>query len=276
MVPAEAPPATTPAAASPSPSPAAPAAAPSAPAAAAALDAEAFVEAIRRAAAAAPPPPLAEPDPQVYDISLTYGELSPSSFFNLITLALPFLASPPPHAFHDFGSGAGFPPLLAATFFPAAFGAGGVSGVEISRALHAEAQHNLALARAQPAAAAALARVALHCGDGLEPALAPLVDGAALLFANSTCFGEALLAALFKRAERMAPGALLVCTSPEMRTPLFELCAWRCRARGGRRRRACTAGKSCPRGWRAWWGARRRAARRRRRRAARSRRRHFS
>ena len=200
--------------------------------------ADALAAALRAAAAAAPPPPPGAPpppaEPQIYDISLTYGELQPSAFLQVLALALPFLACAPPHAFHDFGSGEGLPPLLAAAFH-AGFAA--CSGVEVSPRLHAAALAHAAAAPAAAAAAAAagaplpagapdrLRAVALRCGDGLAPeALAPL-RGAALLYMNSTAFSEELLAGVFKEAERMRCGALVVCTSQVMMTPLFELCA---------------------------------------------------
>jgi hypothetical protein len=195
--------------------------------------AAALVEAARGARAAAPPRPL-PPELQVYDISLTYGELQPASFMRALALALPFLRAPPPHAFLDFGSGEGFPPLLAAALHGGTFSA--CSGVEISPRLHAvaleHAGHAAALAPALPGlpsgAQGALQRVALHCGDGLAPSALPLLHGAALLYMNSTAFGEELLAGVFRAAEGMRAGALVVCTSQVMMTPLFELCAEAC------------------------------------------------
>jgi hypothetical protein len=202
-------------------------------AAAAAQDAagEAFVAALRAARAALPPPAAPPaPEPQIYDISLTYGELTASAFLGVLRLALPFLASPPPHAFLDFGSGEGLPPLLAAAFCPLL---ASCAGVEVSPRLHAAA---LAHAAAAPAAAAAAALPpgaserlrlgpALHCSDGLAPEHAALLRGAALLYMNSTAFSEELLAGVFRAAEGLRCGALVVCTSQVMMTPLFELCA---------------------------------------------------
>jgi hypothetical protein len=210
------------------------AAALSSPAAGAA--AAALAAAVRAAAAAAPPPqgPPPAAEPQIYDISLTYGELQPGAFLRVLALALPYLACAAPLAFHDFGSGEGLPPLLTAAFH-AGFDA--CSGVEVSPRLHAAALAHAAAAPAAAAAAAAagaplpagasarLQAVALHCGDGLAPGALPLLRGAALLYMNSTAFSEELLAAVFKEAERMRAGALVVCTSQVMMTPLFELCA---------------------------------------------------
>ena len=194
-----------------------------------------FIAQIRAAHAASP---LADPstatlpsEPQIWDISLTYGELPASTFLQVLSLSLPYLTAAPPHSFYDFGSGQGLPPLLASVFLPSTFTS--FAGTEVSPTHHAAAlshrAHAAALAPAalpgRPGAAAALLGVQLHWEDGLSPPLLPLLHSASLLYMNSTAFSEALLGEVLKEAECLARGALLVCTSQLVRSVLFELVA---------------------------------------------------
>jgi hypothetical protein len=180
--------------------------------------AQQLVAAVRAAATSLPP--LLDTSFDIWDVSLTYGELLPCSLASALQLGVSLL--PPPLrgggavTFLDLGSGEGIPCILAAALFPAF---SSVRGVELLPRLHAAAERHRACAAAAllpggPAAAERVRRVALRCADmmeGLEAALA----ASDVVFFLGTCFGEDVLGPLWAAAAGMRCGAVLICATHE-------------------------------------------------------------
>ena len=180
-----------------------------------------FVRLLRSAHAVAPPDAAVlaarSGEPCVYDISRTEGTFTPESFCALLEFALPFLASPPPHSFLDFGCGDGIPILLTACLFGSKFER--CIGVEVSPTACAVAGslHRLALELLPLAALPSVPRSALEggrvpflCEDALSPPVRPLLASASVIFANATAFSDDLLQDLLGACQCLAPGALLL------------------------------------------------------------------
>jgi len=161
-------------------------------------------------------------DPEVWDISLTYGELSPSSVVEIIEMSLKHCLLPTPHRFFDIGSGHGFPSIIAATLFPVIAFSGGVEILpsHFSTSLRNQAA---AVSLVESEVRNRVEGVDFRCGDVLSEENTSLLKDCSLLFCNSTAFSESLLAGLFKAIEGIKPGAVFVCTSQKLSSPLFEL-----------------------------------------------------
>jgi SAM-dependent methyltransferase len=185
-----------------------------------------LVALVRSRAAALPPLPAAEF--AGWAASLTYGELIPAEAAAAVRRGLSLLSRTPPGgaAFVDLGSGEGWPCLIAAALFPAAFR--DVRGVELVPQLVAAAERHRALAAAAlpagSAAAASVGGVKFECADLLE-GLEGTLASADLVFFLGTCFEDDVLAPLWRAcAAALHPGAILICASHEAPAPLFELC----------------------------------------------------
>lgn len=165
-------------------------------------------------------------DPVIWDISLTYGELTPSSVAQVLTLVSTHCLLPPPWSFFDIGAGAGHPCLIAGALFPAQFTT--LAGVEILPSYHTASLLNQAyLLTTLPEGSDSKARVAgidFHLGDTLDPQHATRIQGTDVVFANATAFSEELLRGVFRVLDDLKPGALFICTSQKLTSPLFELC----------------------------------------------------
>jgi len=179
-----------------------------------------FVRLLRSAHAEAPPDPAVlaarAAEPCVYDINRTEGTFTPESFCALLEFALPFLTSPPPHSFLDFGCGDGIPILLTACLFGRFERS---IGIEVSPTACAVAGslHRLALELLPQAALPSVprsalegGRVAFFCEDALSPPMRPLLASASVIFANATAFSDDLLQDLLGACQCLAPGALLL------------------------------------------------------------------
>lgn len=150
--------------------------------------------------------------------------------------------APPPRAFWDLGSGEGVPVLVSALCFPCFDKS---VGVELVVKLHALAcRHMDTTARVLDGSAPCLPAhprppVAPFACTGSEEggALAPrvatveLVCGdflvedwtlAAVVFCNGTCYQDDVLTPLYKKAEKLRPGAIFCITSQTVVSPLFE------------------------------------------------------
>ena len=189
---------------------------------------EVFIKCVMSSVCSVPesPPPL-ESDPVMWDISLTYGELTPTSVIDILQLAVKHCLLPSPHSFFDIGSGCGFPSILASAYFPSIESSG---GVEIVPSLHNQSILNVAAAASlleDEERRMRVSRITLVCGDCLSPENLLAIRSATLLFSNSTAFSEELMAGVVKAAEGLKPGAVFVCTSQKISSPLFELCEQR-------------------------------------------------
>jgi hypothetical protein len=115
------------------------------------------------------------------------------------------------HRFIDIGSGTGKPVFAAALLHDFAE----VRGVEVLEGLHAISL-DLAAVWRSPGLQALLTpaqratRVELVRGDATAPEVAAAWASADLLFMNSTCFDEALMAALARLADGMPVGAFAI------------------------------------------------------------------
>lgn len=163
--------------------------------------------------------------------------------------------------FVDLGSGEGVPPIVAAltgVFGPPEGSASpatasleaacGSVGIELVPRLHKRALDNLTAAKAQLTAegdatsAATLQHVHLICGDFIEgcpssprSAAASSVAaseadptrydwrGADIVFLNGTCYEEDMLADIWKRADGLRFGSVVVLTTHKCPSPLFKL-----------------------------------------------------
>lgn len=146
--------------------------------------------------------------------SLIYGEVEFPSFYRILRKINP----QPGLTFYDLGSGTG-KAVFAARF---AYDFERCIGIEILSSLHQQAakivdrynssfKQQLALGQPQ--------HVSVFEGSFLDYDWS---DGD-VVFANSTCFEDDLMAQLSQQAERLKPGAMVVTFTKGMSSPAFEL-----------------------------------------------------
>ncbi|KAJ1462725.1 hypothetical protein M885DRAFT_505771 [Pelagophyceae sp. CCMP2097] len=176
--------------------------------------------------------------------SLIYGEINYESFGRTIekirtVYGLPgvgasdakgIMQQPGTGVFYDLGSGAGKPTIAAATLFRferalgLEFLPGLVSASHAARERWAEVAHDM-LRLIDPAEFSGLARTAVefHRGDITDLVAHDWTIGD-VVFANSTCFDDVLLAALAREASRMRKGTFFITFTKRLPSPHFETC----------------------------------------------------
>jgi len=171
--------------------------------------------------------------------SLVYGEITYASFFRTLEKIRTLygfgldVAAARSLAFYDLGSGAGKPVVAAATIFPF----GKCVGLELLDGL-VEASRDakkryddVAKPRLRDAAPWAAQDFNEHAA--LPPAdvsferaditAADWSDGD-VVFANSTCFDDGLMAAIGRKAAALKPGTVVVTLTKKLPSPVFEVC----------------------------------------------------
>lgn len=193
--------------------------------------------------------PLAPTPPdecEGWSIATVYGELVPHSVASLLALALDGCTSAPAHGalFVDLGSGEGVPCLVARTLFTARIAR--ARGVELLPRVHRVAvrlREATRLTVREYAVAEDAAEWALCAADawklaepgaegGIELLCDDFLDGSAaatswpeadVVFFNGTCYDVPTLERVWRAAERMRPGSIIIVTTHEMPGRLFEL-----------------------------------------------------
>jgi SAM-dependent methyltransferase len=149
--------------------------------------------------------------------SLTYGEISVASFYKILgTIGVPMRTK----KFYDLGSGTGKAIVVArfATDFDVCI------GIELLPSLHAmaEAVHD----RMKKKKRSRLNDM-LQMAEGIELHKGSFLDfdwsSGDLVFANSTCFSKDLMQNISAQAEKLAPGAILICFTKPIASNCFEL-----------------------------------------------------
>mmetsp|Transcript_36292 Transcript_36292/g.62622 ORF Transcript_36292/g.62622 Transcript_36292/m.62622 type:complete len:701 (-) Transcript_36292:44-2146(-) len=146
--------------------------------------------------------------------SLIYGEVEFNSFYRVLRKINPA----PGKVFYDLGSGTG-KAVFAARF---AYDFSKCVGIEILHGLHTQAVKVLERYNAEFKGQLAMGQsqhAAVYEGSFLD---FDWSDGE-VVFANSTCFDDALMLSLSQTAERLAPGAIVVTFTKGLSSPAFEL-----------------------------------------------------
>lgn len=149
------------------------------------------------------------------DRSLTYGEVTPEGFLEVLAKAAPV----PGETFYDLGSGTGRAVILAAMAHPF----GRLVGIELLDTLHqaavavgarfdAEVRPNLPAPQKE-------ATLELRGGDFLQ---ADLSD-AGVIFMQSNCFEPPLMKALLKKFESLPSGVRILALGQFLNAPHLDL-----------------------------------------------------
>ena len=116
--------------------------------------------------------------------------------------------------------------MIAGALYPSQFTS--LAGVEILPSYHRASLLNQAhLLTTLPPGGEAHSKVEgidFHLGDTLDPMHATRIAATDVVFANATAFSEDLLRGVFRILDDLKPGALFICTSQKLTSPLFELC----------------------------------------------------
>lgn len=156
--------------------------------------------------------------------SLVYGEIEFASFFETLDkikrtygVAYGVMQEPNVDVFYDLGSGAGKPCVAAACCFEFKK----CVGVECLQALVDASREVADVFRTQNPAGPALV---FHAADCTDLTKHDWTLEATVVFANSTCFDDHLMAEVADRANSLKPGAFVVTLTKRLPSPRFYLC----------------------------------------------------
>mmetsp|Transcript_17181 Transcript_17181/g.22338 ORF Transcript_17181/g.22338 Transcript_17181/m.22338 type:complete len:421 (+) Transcript_17181:115-1377(+) len=162
--------------------------------------------------------------------SLVYGEITYASFFaTLEKIHKQYGGLTKNGVFYDLGSGAGKPVIAAATIFPFGYCRGleylgelVVASIEAKERFDEVARPKLEHLF-QNQGGGNPAQLEFVCADMTDLRAFDWSDGD-IVFANSTCFDDALMSALAKAASALRQGAFFITFTKSLPSPEFEIC----------------------------------------------------